>query len=474
MAQSLKNNILLDTLMHGISDHAFLLHADSLKLVAASQSVCNALSSDLEGLQKQSLESLVEVNEEELTAFVSSHMVMSKLVSPLKDDNIHYYRLKHLNIARIQVEETPYLFAVKAVGDASKALTQFDENDTRFKVLVKNTPGLVFEFRIDPEGQISFDYLSEGCKALLGLEIDELKETPNKFFDIMNKDDFAVFEERLKVSAADLSMLNWEGRFWIEAWNDTKWVNLRCSPRKYNSGVVEWSGIMTNITQSKHEKAELERSRERLAELSAHLNKVKEEERSRIAREIHDDLGGNLTVVKMGLDALIKKLPADQQALVEKTQELKKVIDQTFDTAHRISGDLRPNILELGVVAALDWQAKEFEKQMEIPCTFVTNELEADSTTDQATTLFRVCQEAMSNIAKYAKASRVDVALLFSPEDIKMYITDDGIGIDPSDVMKPNAFGLRGMEERVAALQGKFSIERAPERGTNITVILPN
>lgn len=474
LVQSLKNNILFDTLMHGVSDHAFLLNADNLELLAVSQSVCKAQSLDLQALQQKPLDVLIDVTAEDLKAFVSSHMVMAKLVSPLKVDNIHYYRLKHLNIARIQLDETPYLFALKVVSDESKAHPDFDENDTRFKVLVKSTPGLVFEFRIDPEGQISFDYLSEGCKALLGLEIDVLKETPNKFFDIMNKEDFSIFEERLKISAADLSLLNWEGRFWIEEWNDTKWVNLRCSPRKYNSGVVEWSGIMTNITQSKREKAELERSRERLAELSAHLNKVKEEERSRIAREIHDDLGGNLTFVKMGLDALIKQLPVSEEGSIEKTQELKKVIDQTFEAVHRISGDLRPTILELGIVAALDWQAKEFEKQMEIPCTFVTNELEADSTKEQAIALFRICQEAMSNIAKYANASRVDVALLFSRENIQMYVTDDGIGIDSSDVMKPNAFGLRGMEERVAALQGKFSIERAPEKGTNITVILPN
>lgn len=460
--------------MYGISDHAFLFNADDLQLVAVSESVCKVRSSDLAALQQLPLETLIEVTQDELTAFVSSHMVMSKLVNPLKAGGIHYYRLKHLSIARIQVDEVQYLFAIQPTKTSVKDHLEFDENDTRFKVLVKNTPGLVFEFRIDPEGQISFDYLSDGCKALLGLEIEELKETPNKFFDIMNKEDFAVFEERLKVSAANLSMLNWEGRFWIEEWNDTKWVNLRSSPRKYASGVVEWSGIMTNITQSKNEKSELEQSRERLAELSAHLNTVKEEERSRIAREIHDDLGGNLTVIKMGLATVLKGLPKDQQSLIEKTKDLKKVVDQTFDTAHRISGDLRPNILELGIVAALDWQAKEFEKQMDTTCSFVTNELEAESTAEQAITLFRICQEAMSNIAKYAKATRVDIALLFSDKDIKMYITDDGIGINPGDIMKPNAFGLRGMEERVAALQGTFSIEKAPEKGTNITVILPS
>ncbi len=473
LADQLEKNVLFEALMQGVSDEVFVLDVATMHLVNVSKSVLQSFDGNLSELQQKKLDTVLGVTKEDLVAFASSHQVMSKLVSPNKSNDIRFYNLQHLNISLIEIDQAAYLFAIKSVGQPSNNQA-FDENDTRFKVLVKNTPGLVFEFRIDQDGQISFDYLSDGCKALIGLEIEALKASPNQFFEIMNKDDFEVFEERLKVSAADMSMLNWDGRFWIEEWNDTKWVNLRCSPRKYASGVVEWSGIMTNITQSKHEKFELEQSRERLAELSAHLNTVKEEERSRIAREIHDDLGGNLTVIKMGLASLIKHLPDDQQALIEKSQDLKAVVDQTFETAHRISGDLRPNILELGIVAALGWQAKEFEKQMNIPCSFVTNQQEAKGTTEQETTLFRICQEAMSNIAKYAKATRVDVALLFGKDDIKMYITDDGIGINSGDIMKPNSFGLRGMEERVAALQGRFSIEKAPEKGTNITVILPN
>lgn len=473
MTQQIEKDVLFDALMLGMSDEAFLLNADTMHLVNASESVCKTFDADLLNLQKKKLETLLGVTKDDLTAFVSSNRVMSQLAKPSKKSDIHFYNLQHLNIALIEVDKAPYLFAIKNT-EKSIINQAFDENDTRFKVLVKNTPGLVFEFQIDEQGQILFHYLSNGCQALLGIDPEILKETPNAFFDIMNKDDFEVFEERLKVSAAELTMLNWEGRFWIEEWNDTKWVNLRCTPKKFTSGMVQWSGIMTNISQSKHEKVELEQSRERLAQLSAHLNTVKEEERSRISREIHDDLGGNLTVIKMGLASLLKNLPADQAGLVEKAEHLKTIVDKTFEAAHRISGDLRPNILELGIVAALDWQAKEFEKQMEIPCYFVTNNQEKKGSPEQATTLFRICQEAMSNIAKYAKATRVDVALLFGKEDVKMYITDDGIGINPGDVMKPNAFGLRGMEERVVALQGRFSIEKAADKGTNITVTLPN
>lgn len=473
MTEELRKDFLFDVLMRGVSDEAFLLDADSMRLLNVSTRANKAFNETLSELQEKALEALIGVSQEDLAAFISSQQVMSKLVSMNKQQAIRFYDLQHLKLAHFEDNGRTYLLIIKPATQ-SVINQEFDENDTRFKVLVKNTPGLVFEFQIDQQGQILFHYLSDGCKALLGLEPEVLKERPNAFFDIMNKDDFDVFEERLKVSSSNMSMLNWEGRFWIEEWNDIKWVNLRCSPRKFTSGIVQWSGIMTNITQSKQERLELEQSRERLAELSAHLNTVKEQERSRISREIHDDLGGNLTAIKIGLGTLLKNLPADQKALIKKTQDIKQIVDKTFDTAHRISGDLRPNILELGIVAALDWQSKEFEKQMDIPCYFVTNNQDGQGTNEQATTLFRICQEAMSNIAKYAAATRVDVALLFGKDEIKMYITDDGVGITVGDTMKPNTFGLRGMKERVVALQGTLLIEKASDSGTNIIVTLPN
>lgn len=348
-----------------------------------------------------------------------------------------------------------------------------DESESRFKTLVEYTPGLVFQFQLGTKGEITFIYLSDGCKALLDIEAEALKKSPNKFFKIIDKDDYALLQASIQASAADLKLLNWEGRVWIEAWQDTKWVNMRAIPRWLTSGTIQWEGIMTNITQSKREKVELEESRQRLAELSAHLTHVKEEERSRIAREIHDDLGGNLTAIKIGLASILKRIPADQQALIEKAKNLEAIVDNTFEAAHRISGDLRPNILELGVVAALEWQAKEFEKQIGLPCHFSVNKLEARETKEQAITLFRICQEAMSNIAKYAKAKHVEVKLISAPECIKMTIDDDGVGINPGDMLKPNSFGLRGMEERAVALSGEFSIEKSANRGTHIAVMLP-
>ena len=226
---------------------------------------------------------------------------------------------------------------------------------------------------------------------------------------------------------------------------------------------------MTNITASKLEQEEITRSRAQLAELTAHVDTVKEKERTRIAREIHDDLGGNLTAIKMALAMLTRKLPADA-TLLEKADYVEQLVDRTIETVHRIAGDLRPSILDFGLIAAIEWQAQEFEKQVGIPCTFRSDETDLDLDLDQATALFRIFQEALTNIAKHAKASLVNVQLVRTSTYVRLEITDNGIGIAANDHSKAKSFGIRGMVERSIALGGSLSVSTAPKGGTIVAI----
>jgi len=274
-------------------------------------------------------------------------------------------------------------------------------------------------------------------------------------------------------SATDRSVWNWEGGFWIEEWQDIKLVNLRASAMLNAEGQIQWCGLITNITQSKMEKQELERSHRQLEELSSHMALVKEQERLHIAREIHDNIGGNLSAIKIGLSSLIKSLEKQQPALLEKAMKLEKLVDNTFDDTHKITADLRPGVLELGIVAALEWHAKEFENSMGIPVTFKTNEENLELDMNSSIVLFRVCQEANTNTAKYAGASSIKIELMHQADAIVLQISDDGIGIKPEDKLKKHAFGLRGMMERVQAVNGQISIEPGLITGTQILVRLP-
>jgi len=343
-------------------------------------------------------------------------------------------------------------------------------SEARFNAIVDHTPGLVYQFTLGADGTHAFPYLSEGCAPLLGVQPAQLQLDPDLFLRLILPEDRKGYLEAMAVSKISLSAWNWEGRIWIDAWHDVKWINLRSTPHAARAGAVQWDGIMTNITESKIEQQDALRSRARLAELTAHIEQVKEQERARIAREIHDDLGGNLTAIKMALSMLSARLPPEQPLLLEKAAYLDDLVDRTIDAVHRISLDLRPSTLDLGIVAALEWQAREFEKGSGIACNFRSAEREIELDADHAAALFRIFQEALTNVAKHAGASRVTVTLRRQRQHLTLAICDNGRGIAPADRLKPASFGLRGMSERARALGGTLTLSAAPGGGTMVTI----
>ena len=342
-------------------------------------------------------------------------------------------------------------------------------SEARFRAIVSNTPGLVYQFVMHPTGEIGFPYLSDACLALLGITADHLQADAARLLALILPEDRGSYTASMMASAADKKNWNWEGRIWIEQWKDIKWINLRATPRALPDNSVQWEGIMTNITQSKLEEEEVKHSRAQLAELSAHVEKVKEQERMRIAREIHDDLGGNLTAIKM----LLARRLTSEPNLVEKAEYLDSLVDRTIESVHRISGDLRPSVLDFGLVAAIEWQAKEFEKQFGLPCEVVVNRKDIKLTSDQATALFRIFQEALTNIGKHARASRVRVDLVRGARNVRLQITDNGRGIASKDRMKPKSFGIRGMVERASALGGNLTVSAGDGGGSVVAVRVP-
>ncbi|MEC5163726.1 PAS domain-containing sensor histidine kinase [Janthinobacterium sp. CG_S6] len=374
-----------------------------------------------------------------------------------------------LRLLRADRDGQALLIAIGEDMSAPRAsAAALEQVQSHFNAIVSNTPGLVYQFRLGADGAVAFPYLSDGCQALLGLTAAELQRRPDLFLELILVDDRKSYLDSMQASRASLWSWNWEGRIWVDAWKDVKWINLRSSPRA-GADAVQWEGIMTNITESRLEQLEVQRSRARLAELSAHADRVKEQERTRIAREIHDDLGGNLTAIKMALAMLAKRLPGDPD-LAAKAAYLDQLVDRSIDAVHRISLDLRPSMLDLGIVAALEWQSKEFETQAGLPCHFASNQKEIELDLDQATALFRIFQEALTNIAKHANASRVTVRLARLRHHISLKITDNGGGIWQADRAKPKSFGIRGMAERANALGGTLTLSHAAGGGTVVAI----
>lgn len=231
---------------------------------------------------------------------------------------------------------------------------------------------------------------------------------------------------------------------------------------------------VSNITDNKKGEAELRASREQLRELSQFLESVREEERTKMAREIHDELGQILTALKIELSWLTRRFPQDQGFLTEKTESMSELIDGAIKTVKRISSELRPGVLDdLGLADAVEWQAQEFSRLTGIKVRFSADPEHIDLDRERSTAIFRVCQEALTNIARHAEATRVNVSLTRGETRVSLRVSDNGIGIEKSQVQDPKAFGLVGMRERARYYGGEVKIGRGAKGGTVVIVSIP-
>jgi signal transduction histidine kinase len=229
-----------------------------------------------------------------------------------------------------------------------------------------------------------------------------------------------------------------------------------------------------DITERKKSEEELQRSQEELRNLADHLQSVREQERTNIAREIHDDLGQTLTALKMDISWLRKKLPKDQETLLEKTKAMTKLTDMTIKTVKRISTELRPGLLDdLGLVAAIEWQAEEFQNRMGITCEVTVDPEEIILDRDRSTAIFRIFQETLTNIARHAKATRVTITLKEKDDKVELRVKDNGKGITEKQISHPKSFGLMGIRERVHPWEGQVKINGKPGEGTTVVVRIP-
>jgi len=219
---------------------------------------------------------------------------------------------------------------------------------------------------------------------------------------------------------------------------------------------------------------ELAHSRADLRRLSSHLEALREQERARIAREVHDELGGALTAIKMDVVRLRRNVDNASDPSLALLNGLMQTIDQTVKTVRRIATDLRPSLLDdFGIVAALEWQLQEFGERAGLEVHFHSNRDELDLSQDVSTAIFRVFQETLTNIARHAQASAIEVSLEAQPEALVLRVSDNGRGIDLSELDGNKSFGLVSMRERVQLLSGGLEITGAPGRGTTVLVRVP-
>jgi two-component system, NarL family, sensor histidine kinase UhpB len=298
--------------------------------------------------------------------------------------------------------------------------------------------------------------------------------------DVVGLDDFDLWPQELaaRYVADDDEVVRTREKKLVEEEvrmsGENRWVETFKSPVfDANGKVIGTTGLARDITLRRQLQEEQRRSREQLRALAAHMESVREQERVRIAREIHDELGQSLTCMGMDLAFLDRHIDPENKEAVARVAALVELVKDTIRCVRRISSELRPSILDdLGLGAAIEWLAHDFEGRTQIACSVEVPE-DLSLPFEIATPLFRVCQEALTNVTRHASASSVSIRLTCTSTEISLVVKDDGRGITDEEIKRHGSLGLLGMNERVAILGGSLDVKGRPGEGTAVSISIP-
>lgn len=367
--------------------------------------------------------------------------------------------------------QTVFLQADRDITTLRRIIEQLAVSESRYQNLVSIAPVGVYE--TDAAGE--FLYVNERFCEISGLNAEQTLRG-----GWLNSVDAA---DRDRVAAAWQESVRSRGKFLEEfrfqcADGRVNWVLSQSKPLIDSTGIFGgFVGTVTDISANKQVELELRSSRQQLQDFVRHIDIAVEEERRRIAREVHDQLGQALTALKLDVKWVAQQLETNAEDAREKVgrrfKDLLELIDSTVDTVQRISGQLRPEMLEsMGLVAAIEVLAEQFEERTGIRCR-VNADPQLKVRGQDATQIYRIVQESLTNVLRHAEARRVRIELSKVETTLCVAVRDDGRGIEEADRDSPHAFGMMGMRERARILGGTLVITGAPQQGTIVRLDLP-
>ncbi|MDN7183989.1 response regulator [Caballeronia sp. SEWSISQ10-4 2] len=322
----------------------------------------------------------------------------------------------------------------------------------------------------DRDGGIT--HWSSELYRILGLEPSVAKPCYSAYLAVVHPDDHAVVRRAMRVLLSRGQSFGIDHRI-VGPDGSTRIVRLQAELVDARDG-QSWGivGTVQDITERKRTEEELLASREQLRELSAYLEAIREEERRRIALEIHDELGQLLTALKMDVALLKMRVVPDAEA-TRKIDDIRELVEKTIWMVRNVASHLRPAALNFGIVSALEWLAEDFSRRNGMPCQLVVRGGEPSLADAHATAVFRIVQESLTNVSRHAGASRVAVTLVSSDVALDLRVSDDGQGFDMELAQDGYSYGLLGMSERARLIGGTLQIDSAPGAGTMVSINLP-
>jgi PAS domain S-box-containing protein len=360
---------------------------------------------------------------------------------------------------------------VSDIRERQRIHQALEASEARLRELTNNVPGLVFQLRQPPATtSANLVYLSDACHEFCGYSSAFLLQAPRQLWSLIHPQDTAGFYDSMALALAKADNWNWQGRI-VTALSQERWIDLKASRRRDARGDSIWDGMAWDITANKRTEQSLAESRWLLRELAAHHETLREKEKASIAREVHDELGQMLTALKMETSMCQMAVGDSRPDINQRLLNMKKSIDQTLQIARNVVTALRPPALDLGLVAALEWLAQRIVERLSLSCEVTVGEDVPTLDEGRAVTLFRIVQEALTNVARHANAQNVTIRLQRADEGLELQIEDDGSGFNPAAMSR--SFGLVGIRERVWMLRGQVEVDSAPGQGTRIIVRIP-
>jgi two-component system, NarL family, sensor histidine kinase UhpB len=356
--------------------------------------------------------------------------------------------------------------------ERKRAEVELRRSELFFESIVENIPDMIF---VKDAGELRFVRFNKAAEELLGRRREELIGKSDH--ELFPKDEADFFTGADRDVLKTCKVLDIPEEPILTKGKGLRHLRTKKIPILDETGQPLYLlGISEDITERKQAENQLQRSFELLRSLSQRLDVVREQERTRIARELHDELGVRMTCMKMDLSRLLSMIRESvfpREKMEEKIRSMNAEIDATIAEVQRLAAELRPGVLDdLGLVAAIEWQCQDFERRSGIRCLCEASFDQIMMSPTRATAAFRICQEALVNVARHAKATFVRVLVKESGDDVLIEIQDNGQGIPPGKVNDAASLGLLGMKERSMAIGGKLEIAGWPGKGTTVTLRL--